>query len=325
MSKPSPTPRPGLSMPADRDGEAARPARREAAAPRSDDAPPAFRREDHARPGVAEDVAPGIRRLLCPNPGPLTFTGTNTWLLGQSEVTLIDPGPDLPEHREAILGAAGAGRIVRILVTHTHLDHSAGAPALQRLTGAPVSGFGAHGPLVGPGADTRFRPDVVLPDEATVPTEAGLLRALHTPGHCPTHLCFALEGTGILFSGDHVMAWSTTAVTPPDGSMADYMRSLARIAARDDRLLLPGHGPVLEEPAPFLAALRRHREEREAAILRALDGAAPMTAAELVPLIYGVALDPRLAAGAAGSVLAHLIKLAGEGRITASPEGYRRR
>lgn len=276
-----------------------------------------FLKEDALPPGQVQQVAPGVRRVLCGNPGPFTFRGTNTWIIGHgASVAVLDPGPQDAAHLAAILQATAGERISHILVSHTHRDHSPGVAALQAATGAPSHGFGPHmtpPDQGGEGGDHGFHPDVTLPDGAAVEGDGWRLGAIHTPGHCANHLCFALEGTGILFSADHVMSWSTTVVSPPDGDMAAYMRSLARLAARDDRLYLPGHGPPLPGPAPFVAALAAHRREREAMVEAALRAAGRATAQELVPPVYGPALDPRLVPAAARSLLAHLVKLAAEG------------
>nr|WP_255568786.1 MBL fold metallo-hydrolase [Neoroseomonas alba] len=268
-------------------------------------------------PGAVEQVAPGIRRILCGNPGPFTFRGTNTWLIGAGQsVAVLDPGPVDGAHLSAILDATRGERISHILVSHTHRDHSPGVAALQAATGAPSFGFGPHmtpPDQGGEGGDHGFRPDVTVPDGGAVKGGDWALSAIHTPGHCANHLCFALEGTGILFSADHVMSWSTTVVSPPDGDMTAYMRSLARLAEREDRLFLPGHGPALPDPGAFMAALAAHRREREAMVLDALRAARRATAQELVPPVYGPALDARLVPAAARSLLAHLIKLQAEG------------
>lgn len=275
-----------------------------------------FLREDPLPPGVAEEVAPGVRRILCDNPGPFTFRGTNTYVVGRGRVAVIDPGPADSAHLAAILAATRGERVTHILVSHTHRDHSPGAAALQAATGATSLGFGPH--MTPPGAggeggDHAFAPDGRLADGAAVEGDDWRLAAIHTPGHCANHLCFALDGTGVLFSADHVMSWSTSVVSPPDGDMADYMASLARLAGRDDRLFLPGHGPPLPEPARFVAALAAHRREREARVLDALRAARRATAAGLVPAAYGPELDPRLMPAAARSLLAHLVKLEREG------------
>lgn len=276
-----------------------------------------FLKDDPLPPGEVEQVAPGIRRILCGNPGPFTWRGTNTWLIGGgSSVAVLDPGPVDEAHLAAILNATRGERISHILVSHTHRDHSPGVAALQAATGAASHGFGPHmtpPEQGGEGGDHAFRPDEAIADDATVSGGDWSLRAIHTPGHCANHLCFALEGSGILFSADHVMSWSTSVVSPPDGDMAAYMRSLARLAERDDRLFLPGHGPALPNPGTFMAALAAHRREREAMVLDALRAARRATAQALVPPVYGPALDPRLVPAAARSLLAHLIKLESEG------------
>jgi glyoxylase-like metal-dependent hydrolase (beta-lactamase superfamily II) len=278
-----------------------------------------FRREDALPPGVAEELSRNVRRILCDNPGPFTFRGTNTYLIGRGAVAVLDPGPADAGHLAAILRATAGERITRILVSHTHRDHSPGVAALQAATGAPSLGFGPHltpPEAGGEGGDHDFRPDEVLADGATVEGDDWRLTALHTPGHCANHLCFGLEtehDSGVLFSADHVMSWSTSVVSPPDGDMAAYMASLAKLGPRDDRLYLPGHGPPLSDPAPFVAALAAHRMEREAKVLDALRTARRATALDLVPAAYGPELDPRLVPAAARSLLAHLIKLAAEG------------
>jgi glyoxylase-like metal-dependent hydrolase (beta-lactamase superfamily II) len=290
-----------------------------------------FLREDPLPHGAVEQIAPGIRRIVCANPGPFTFRGTNTYLIGRGEVAVLDPGPADAAHLAAILRATAGERITRILVSHTHRDHSPGAAALVAATGATTFG---HGPHVTPpdaggeGGDHAFRPDIALPDGATVESDDWRVTALHTPGHCANHLCFALKNEaapGILFSADHVMSWSTTVVSPPDGDMAAYMASLARIAMRDDRLYLPGHGPPLPDPAPFVAALAAHRREREAKVFDALRAARRATAAELVPPVYGPELDPKLVPAAARSLLAHLIKLATEGMAARDGDAFEAR
>ena len=246
---------------------------------------------------------------------------------------MLDPCPADPPHLAAIRRAVSDERITRILVSHTHRDHSPGAAPLAAATGAETLGFGPHmtpPEAGGEGADHEFRPDRRLADGAVVEGTGWRLTALHTPGHCANHLCFALDAEawmappGILFSADHVMSWSTSIVSPPDGDMADYMRSLRRVAARGDGLLLPGHGPAHDAPGPFLTALIAHREEREARVLEALRAVGgPATASALVPAVYGAALDPKLAPAAARSLLAHLVKLAGEGLAVAEGDAFR--
>jgi glyoxylase-like metal-dependent hydrolase (beta-lactamase superfamily II) len=263
--------------------------------------------------------------VLCNNPSAFTVRGTNTWIIGRGRVAVLDPGPADAAHLAAILAAVAGETVSHILVSHTHRDHSPGAEALRQATGAPTCGFGPHltpPDQGGEGGDHGFTPDVALADGAVVEGAGWRLTALHTPGHCGNHLCFALDGSGILFSADMVMSWSTSVVSPPDGDMIAYMRSLDRLIARgaEDRLYLCGHGPRLPDPAPFLAALKAHREEREALTLAALRAAGPATAAALVPPVYG-ALDPRLVPAASRSLLAHLIKLEAEGRAQREADG----
>jgi glyoxylase-like metal-dependent hydrolase (beta-lactamase superfamily II) len=240
--------------------------------------------------GVAFSVAPGIRRLVAPNPGPFTYHGTNTYLIeGAAGTTVLDPGPDDPAHVAAIFAAAG--KIARIFLTHAHPDHAGALPAVEAASGAPV-----------------FAAARGLADGARI----GLWTALHTPGHARDHVCFARED-GVVFSGDQVMSFATTVVVPPEGDMVAYMAGLKRLLAREDALFLPGHGPPIPNPRPFVAALLQHRLDREAAILAAVRQA-PQTASALVERLYAP-LDPRLRRGAEASVTAHLLKLRAEGRV----------
>jgi len=263
---------------------------------------------------------PGLRLVRAPNPSPLTAEGTNTWILGEGRVAVIDPGPALPHHMEAILAALSAGeRVSHILVTHAHLDHSALAPALASETGAPVLAFGIAtdgmrpamarlAPSLGPtgeGADTAFRPDRRLADGERVQGEGWALEAIHTPGHMSNHLCLAWEDR--LFSGDHVMGWSTTVVIAPDGDMGAYMNSLGRLATRPWQRMYPGHGDAVETPEARLAELTAHRRARESQILSTLHSG-PATAAEVARAIY-TDLAPALLPAAEQNVLAHLIDL----------------
>ncbi|MBU8538482.1 MBL fold metallo-hydrolase [Falsiroseomonas tokyonensis] len=283
-----------------------------------------FLRDDALRPGQAVQVAPGVRRILCDNPGPFTWRGTNTYLIGRGRVAVLDPGPADATQLETILRATQGETITHILVSHTHRDHSPGVAALQAATGARSYGFGPHltpPEQGGEGGDHDFRPDVTLADGEMLEGDDFRLTALHTPGHCANHLCFARED-GVVFSADHVMSWSTTVVSPPDGDMAAYMDSLGKLAAREASLYLPGHGPPLPNPAPFVAALAAHRLEREAKVLDALRAARRATALELVPQVYGPVLEPRLVPAAARSLLAHLIKLAAEGQALRDGESF---
>lgn len=287
------------------------------------DSPLVFDRLFDPRHGERVDHSPLVARVTAANPGPFTFHGTNTWLVGTSEVAVIDPGPDDSAHVAAILAAVGSARVAAILVTHTHRDHSPAAAALQAATGAPVYGEGPHRPAraldigeINPldaSAQTDFVPDHVLGDGDVVAGPDWTLEAVATPGHTANHLCYALREEATLFTGDHVMAWSTSIVAPPDGAMVDYMASLRRLMARDDRLLLPAHGPGIAEPLPFLRGLEAHRLGREAALLEQLEHA-PRTIPEMVATIYA-AVDPRLHGAAALSLFAHAEDLAARGRI----------
>ena len=251
---------------------------------------------------VVIPVAPGICRIVAANPGPMTYHGTNTYVMeGEDGASVLDPGPDDPVHVQAILRATG-GRVARILLSHTHRDHVGALPALRAATGALAHGFPTGG----------FTPDIALAEGDTV---AGWT-VLHTPGHAAEHLCFA-RADGVILTADHVMTWSTSVVSPPEGDMGAYVASLRRLLARDDRLLLPGHGPPLASPRAYLLELLAHRQQREAAVLAAL-AAQPRSPAALVEAIY-VPLDPRLRAAAERNVLAHLLKLQNEGR--AAPQG----
>lgn len=246
--------------------------------------------------GIAEQVAPGVRRLTACNTGPLTFRGTNSYLLGFREITVIDPGPDDQAH-VADLGAAAGAPISLIVVTHDHADHSGAAHRLADRTGAEIIGA-APNP-----SRPNYNPRRTLADGDSIVTDAGELRAIETPGHTAGHLCYDFHGSGLLFSGDHVMAWSTTVVVPPDGRMSDYMRSLDRLAAIGPRCYLPAHGGPVVEGLERVEELRKHRQGREAAILRALDGGG-RTIEQIVAAVY-IGLDPALSGAAALSVKAH--------------------
>jgi glyoxylase-like metal-dependent hydrolase (beta-lactamase superfamily II) len=273
-------------------------------------------------PGTVAEVAPGVRRLVAPNPGVMTGPGTNTYLVGANEIAVIDPGPDDPAHLEAILEAA-ADRIRWILVTHTHLDHSPLAAALKARTGAVALGFGPAPALARPGLDGHdrdFRPDRLLADEDRLGTAEWELVAVHTPGHAANHLCFELSGQALLFSGDHVMQGSTVVIAPPDGDMADYLESLAKVRRRSLRRIAPGHGDVIEDAAAMLDGYLTHRLAREAAISRVLAGAGPEgLAVEAVVAAVYTDVPASLHPIARYSVWAHLRKLAGEGRAV-SPD-----
>lgn len=299
------------------------------AAPRTDGAEaPAFGREAPAS-GVLVEVAPGVRRIVCPNPGPFTFTGTCTYVVGRGRVAVIDPGPESPEHRATLLGALDGETISHIVVTHTHRDHSPGARALKAATGAPIWGCGPHRAARPPaegearldmGGDPDHRPDREMADGEVLAGEGWRLVALATPGHTANHLAFACQFDGraadALFSGDHVMGWSTTVVAPPDGSMRDYMASLDRLRDRPESLFLPGHGGPVREPARFVRALGHHRRQREGAILARV-AAGDRTIPAIVAAIYQ-GLAPALTGAAALSVLAHLEDLVERGLVASA-------
>jgi glyoxylase-like metal-dependent hydrolase (beta-lactamase superfamily II) len=266
--------------------------------------------------GRLEQLSPLIRRIVAENPGPFTFHGTGTYVVGRGNVAVIDPGPDLPEHVAALLAALAGETVTHILVTHTHYDHSPAAAALKAATGAPSLGFGPHGATGDTGeagADLDFVPDKVMGDGDAVEGPGWRLEALHTPGHASNHLCFALPQESALFSGDQVMGWSTTVIAPPDGDMSDYMASLDRLSARADKIYWPTHGGPIRQPQAHLKELIEHRLARRAGILSALaDG--PATPQALVPRLY-IGLDPRLTWAASQSVLAHLLELAKSGLV----------
>lgn len=256
----------------------------------------------------AQAVAPGIRRIVANNPSVMTYWGTNTYLIdGPDGVLILDPGPDDAAHVDAVL-AAVAGPVVGIIMSHTHHDHLGATAAMRARTGAPVHAW--HHP-----AQPDFTPDVALRDGDLV----GPWQAIHTPGHASDHLCFA-GPDGTLFSADHVMSWSSSIVSPPDGNMADYVRSLERLLARDDRLYLPGHGPPLHDPQAFTRDLLHHRMAREHAILAAL-GPAPQTTRDLMERLYSK-VDATLKLAAERNVLAHLGKLAEERRAREIAGGW---
>lgn len=272
--------------------------------------------------GAVQTVSPLVQRVVAPNAGPFTAWGTGSFIVGTDRVAVIDPGPLRDDHLAALTAALEGRTVSHILVTHTHLDHSPLARRLAEQTGAPVLAFGPHGSgreaglageQVEAGADMDFAPDIRLADGALVEGEGWSIEAVHTPGHTSNHLCFALREEQALFTGDHVMGWSTTIISPPDGDMAAYMISLEKLLARGDKRLIPCHGPVIEDPAPFLRALIAHRKAREAKILQAVqDGIEAVDA--IVARVYtdvAKALHP----AAARSTLAHLIHLIDQGLV----------
>jgi glyoxylase-like metal-dependent hydrolase (beta-lactamase superfamily II) len=288
-----------------------------------------FRRDFHFQYGVAENISPLIRRVVAANPSPFTFKGTGTYIVGRGQVAIIDPGPDIPEHINALLKAVGNETVTHIFVTHTHLDHSPAAAAVKRATGAKTYGFGPHGSgraesraknfggielgVVEEGGDHDFAPDETLREGDGVTGPGWRLTSVETPGHTSNHLCFYLAEEKTLFTGDHVMGWSTSVIAPPDGDMAAYMRSLRKLLKRDDTIYWPTHGPSIPEPKKHVAAFIAHRQERVVAILAAMR-AGDATIPEIVARVYA-GLDPRLVPAAGRSVLAHLVELAERGLV----------
>ena len=264
--------------------------------------------------GMAVPVAPGVARITARNPSPFTFHGTNSYVIGADTLAVIDPGPDDDAHLKTLLETIAGRPVSHIFVSHTHRDHSPLAARLKAKTGALVLAQGPHRPArplrigetnrLDASADLAFVPDIALADDSVIEGDGWSLRTVLTPGHAANHAAFALEGTGILFSADHVMAWATTIVAPPDGAMADYMASLDRLIERDDRLLLPGHGGPVAAPRTFMRGLKAHRRMRERAILERL-GKGDRTIGAIVAAIYRET-DPRLHGAAGLSVLAHL-------------------
>jgi glyoxylase-like metal-dependent hydrolase (beta-lactamase superfamily II) len=293
--------------------------------------------------GLSEQCEPLVRRVLAPNPSPYTFTGTQTYLIGAgSELAVIDPGPadgsvdgepspfkgadtNGKGHVEAILAAAGSARIIAILCTHTHRDHSPAAAPLRAATGAPIIGCAAlvlndDGPRADSAFDQSYAPDRVLQDGERISGPDWTIEAVATPGHTSNHLCYSLVESGALFTGDHVMAWSTSVVSPPDGDMALYIKSLQKLHDRDDRRLYPAHGPAVDKPRQLIRGMLGHRRSREAQILRLL-GHGPQTIPDMVTAMYK-GLDPRLTGAAGRSVLAHLVDLERQGRVRAEGETW---
>jgi glyoxylase-like metal-dependent hydrolase (beta-lactamase superfamily II) len=271
-------------------------------------------------------VAPRIRRLLTHNPGPFTFKGTSVAIVGEGRVAVIDPGPDDSQHLAHLRDALAGETVTHILVTHTHRDHSPAARLLKQWTGAPTYGFGPHGsgrPVEGitveEGGDRDFVPDIVVRNGDVIEGAGFAVECVHTPGHTSNHMCYALKDEKALFTGDHVMGWSTTVVAPPDGDMGDYLASLRKLLARDDRTYWPAHGGPVRDPQIFVAAYLAHRLDREAQILAAVREGVSLVP-DMVNRIYQ-GLDPRLKPAAGLSVLAHLLDLRRHGLLAAEGEG----
>jgi glyoxylase-like metal-dependent hydrolase (beta-lactamase superfamily II) len=303
--------------------------------------------------GEVVELSPLIRRVVARNPNPFTFTGTGVYLVGRGEVAVIDPGPTLDDHLDAVLGALEPGeRIGHLLVTHTHTDHTAAVPRMVERTGAPTYGFGPHGPvpaedpldkvsfdehftdeeraafekawretpdeLKREGPDQDFAPDVEVSDGDVIAGPGWTMEAVHTPGHTSNHVCFGLREEQVLFTGDHVMGWSTSVISPPDGDLFDYLNSLRKLLDRRDRRYWPTHGPAIDNPQDYVQSFLDHRLHRERQIIVALE-AGPTTIKAVVPSMYAD-VDKRLWRAAANSVYAHLLALHREGRVTVEAE-----
>ena len=277
--------------------------------------------------GETVSVLPGLARVLAPNPSPFTYTGTQTYLVGEKRLCIIDPGPQIPAHFNALIAAIAERPVDHILVTHTHLDHSPLTKALKEKTGASTYGFGTHGSgqtwetaglekeAVEAGADIDFAADHYLKDGDEIARENGTIEALHTPGHTSNHMCFHWKEPGILFTGDHIMGWSTTVIAPPDGHMASYLYHLKRLLALEIKTLVPTHGPIIPNAKAFIEGLISHRLKREQQILAYLQRGTT----EISPMVATLYadIDKALHPAAARSVLAHLIKLVDEGHVIA--------
>jgi glyoxylase-like metal-dependent hydrolase (beta-lactamase superfamily II) len=276
---------------------------------------------------IAEQISPLIRRVLARNASPFSYTGTQTYIVGHGDVAVIDPGPygDDPAHVGELVRLLGQERISAIMCTHTHRDHSPAAAPLKELTGAPIIGCAPlmlhdDGPRADAGFDDTYAPDRVLTDGEALCGSGWTLTAVATPGHTSNHLCYALEEEKALFSGDHIMGWSTTVVSPPDGDMADYMASLALMISRDDKVYYPAHGPQVDTPQRLARGMMGHRKQREGQIMRLLEkgvGAIP----DMVSEMYK-GLDVRLRGAAGRSVLAHLIDLERRGVASNTDEAW---
>jgi glyoxylase-like metal-dependent hydrolase (beta-lactamase superfamily II) len=282
-----------------------------------------FNRDFPLKPSVPEEVRPGVRRVLCNNPSPFTFSGTVSYIIGKGQVAIVDPGPDNEEHAAALLNAVRGETVTHILVTHTHRDHSPNTARIKAATGATVYAEGPHRASrpryesetisSESGADRDFKPDFELRDGDTVEGADWAVEAVATPGHTANHLAFAWRERKTLFVGDHVMGWSTSIVAPPDGSMVDYMASLHKLTRRGEDLYFSGHGPEIPDAVRYVRFLIQHREAREASILHRLaKGEADIPS--IVRAIY-IGIDPRLTGAAGYSVLAHLEDLVGRGIV----------
>jgi glyoxylase-like metal-dependent hydrolase (beta-lactamase superfamily II) len=288
----------------------------------NDDIP--FDRSFNLAPDRVQEIVPGVRAIAADNPGPFTFKGTISYIVGRDRVAIIDPGPDDAAHVAALLKAIRGETVTHVFVTHTHRDHSPAAAKIKEATGAQIFAEGPHRPArplhtgemrrLDASADLDFRPDVALGDGETVSGRGWTLQAVTTPGHTANHMAFAFKEANLLFAGDHVMAWSTTIVAPPDGAMTDYMASLQKLARRSEPLYLPGHGAPVRDAPRYVQYLIRHRQAREASILHRL-GKGEADIPTIVRAVY-IGLDAHLAGAAALSVLAHLEELVARGAVS---------
>jgi glyoxylase-like metal-dependent hydrolase (beta-lactamase superfamily II) len=274
-------------------------------------------------PDTVDEVMPGVRRVMANNPGPFTFKGTLSYIIGKGKVAIVDPGPNDPAHIAALLDAVRNETVTHIFVTHTHRDHSPAVPAIKAATGATVYAegphraarplhIGEHNPLEGSG-DRDFKPDVMLKDGEVVEGDGWAVEAVTTPGHTANHMAYALKDKNVLFAGDHVMGWATSIVAPPDGAMSDYMASLNKLAARREAVYLPGHGPAIGDAPRFVNYYILHRRAREDSILHRL-GKGETDIQTIVRSSY-IGIDPRLVGAAGLSVLAHLEDMVARGLV----------
>jgi glyoxylase-like metal-dependent hydrolase (beta-lactamase superfamily II) len=288
----------------------------------ADDIP--FDKNLNLAPNTVDEAMPGVRRVMADNPGPFTFKGTLSYIVGRGKVAIVDPGPDDPRHIAALLDAVRNETVTHIFVTHTHRDHSPAVPAIKHATGATVYAegphraarplhIGEHNPLDSSG-DRDFMPDVMLKDGEVVTGDGWSIEAVATPGHTANHMAYAFKDKNVLFAGDHVMGWATSIVAPPDGAMSDYMASLHKLAKRKEQIYFPGHGPAISDASRFVNYYILHRMAREDSILHRLSkGATDIPS--IVRAIY-IGIDPRLTGAAGLSVLAHLEDLVTRGVVT---------
>lgn len=274
--------------------------------------------------GIYMRLSPLVGRVLAPNPSAFSYTGTQTYMVGRDALAVIDPGPDEPAHLDALTAAIAGRPVVAILCTHTHHDHSPAARPLADRTGAPIIGCAPltledDGPRADAAFDASYRPDQILTDGEQVAGDGWTLEAVATPGHTSNHLCFALAAEKALFTGDHIMGWSTTVVSPPDGDMAAYMQSMQRLIDRDDHIYYPAHGEPVTTPQRWARGMMGHRKQREGQILRHIARPDGVTIPQMVEKMYK-GVDPRLYGAAGRSVLAHLIDLDRRGLATAGAD-----